>query len=106
MRDSLGLPDDGLVGVEAEAGKGGEDGMACDGMAARLVDILHADQPDATVRPGIEPTGEGCCEGAEMQRAGGRGREPAAVGGRSGYSRVFSLMLRKAISKPSASKPM
>jgi hypothetical protein len=50
--------------MEAEAGESREDGLARGGVAAWLVNVLHADQPDSAVGPGVEPTGEGRGEGA------------------------------------------
>ena len=67
------------------------------GLNARRVQVLDAHEPAAAGRPGIEPARERRDQGAEVQRAGGRGREPADVHGCLEYTAPFFPLQRTAV---------
>lgn len=85
------LIDDLFVGGEAVAIEGAEDGGGPLGAAARLVNVLNADEPGAAVGTGVEPGGYCGDERAHVERPGGGGRETASV-----HSFLFSLMAVRA----------
>ena len=75
------LPHDRTVPREAIARERGRIARSAPAAAARLVDVLDAQQPFAAARARIAIARERGDQRAEMQRAGGRGREAAAVRG-------------------------
>ena len=78
-RGALALSHDGSVPLEAVRLECGENGIACARTAARLVDILDAQQPVALGRAGVAPARYRGNQRTEMQRAAWRGGKPAAV---------------------------
>lgn len=76
---SLALVENRAVPVEAESFEGTEYGIGGAGDTAGRVDVFHADEPLALVGVGIEVTGDGGNEGAEVEGTRGGGRETAYV---------------------------
>jgi hypothetical protein len=75
-----GLPPHRPVRLEAEAGQRPQLRLGGAGDFARRIQVLDPDQPLASGMARGQPTAEGGDQRAEVQRAGGRGREPAHVG--------------------------
>ncbi len=73
-----------FVGLESAGRELAQDLLAGPGHLARRVEVLDPDDPRAASRARVEPARERRDEGARVQRAGGRGGEPAPVGHRSG----------------------
>ena len=78
------LPLRRCVGQQAAAAELLQDQTVGAGRAARLVDVLDADQPSPAMGSRIQPTGQGGHQRARMQRAGGRGGEATDIGGLGG----------------------
>lgn len=68
--EALALPDNGLVGFEAECGKRGQDVLARSGNAPRAVDVFHAHDPAALAGAGVQPAAECRDQRAEVQISG------------------------------------
>lgn len=76
------LPDDLAIPFEAEARQRGDDAFGRAGHGARRIDVLDPQQPAPAVAARFQIAARRCDQRAEMQRAAGRGREAADMGGR------------------------
>lgn len=87
------LVEDRAIPGEAEGFERGEDGVGGAGDAAGGIDVFHAEEPLAVVGAGVEVTGNGGDEGAEVERARRRWGETADVRGGSGMVGAHRLEL-------------
>ena len=87
------LADDRPVRLEPEGCQRPQDLVRGAGNLARRVEVIHAHQPLAAARARVGPTADRRDQRAEVERAGGRGREAAAIGGlrRSDHERGRTL---------------
>jgi len=81
VRRAAALVLDRAIPGEAEPVQRAQDCVGSPRLHARRVQVLDAHQPAAARRARVEPARERRHQRAEMQRTGGRGREPADVHG-------------------------
>ena len=91
QRKALALPLHGFIPFEAVGRKSRDNIFTRTFAAARRIDVLDAQPPFTAVGPRVAKTRERRDQGAEVQRAGGRRGETAAIGGRRAHaSAVFT----------------
>src|ERR1700694_5923714 len=86
---ALALIDHRIVPLEPEVFERPHDLVSGAGLLARRVQILDAHQPPSARRARIEPAGERSDQRTEVQRPGGRWREPPCIHGCLGYTARF-----------------